>query len=96
MASTLPGSCTRMHRDYVGLFSGVSSLFVLIGCLISLRTMTDEHGRPVREGHRDLPERLRARYQAHRGAVRLQFACLLAAFALLVVAGVNLAVYYNA
>jgi hypothetical protein len=85
-----------MHRDYVGLFSGVSSLFVVIGSLVSFRTMTDEHGRPVHEGRRDVRERLHARYKAHPRAVRVQFACLIAAVALLVIAGVNFAVYYSA
>jgi hypothetical protein len=84
-----------MHRDYVGLISGAASLCVLIGCLISFGTMTDEHGRPVSEGGRDVRERLRTRYRAHPAAVRLQAGCLIAALALLVVAGVNFAVYYN-
>jgi hypothetical protein len=85
-----------MHRDYVGLFSGVSSLCVLTACLIGFRTMTDEHGRLVSEGGRGLRDRLRSRYKAHPTALRVQFACLIAAVALLVVAGVNFAVYYNA
>jgi hypothetical protein len=84
-----------MHRDYVGLFSGVSSLCVVIACLIGFRTMTDEHGRLVSEGGRGLRERLSSRYKAHPTAMRVQFECLIAAVALLVVAGVNFAVYFN-
>ena len=84
-----------MYRDYVGLFSGVSSLCVLTACLISFRTMTDEHGRLVTEGGRGLRDRLRSRYKAHPTALRVQFACLIAALALIVVAGVNFAVYHN-
>jgi hypothetical protein len=84
-----------MHRDYVGLFSGASSLCVVIACLIGFRTMTDEHGRLVSEGGRGLRVRLRSRYKAHPTALRVQFACLIAAVALLVVAGVSFAVYYS-
>jgi hypothetical protein len=84
-----------MHRDYVGLFSGASSLCVVIACLIGFRTMTGEHGRLVSEGGRGLRERLRSRYRAHPTALRVQFACLIAAVAFLVVAGVSFAVYYS-
>jgi hypothetical protein len=75
-----------MSPGYVFLVESAAALCGIAYSAIGWFTATDED-----EKYRwNTPARLRVQYRAHPAAVRLRVACLIAALALLAVAGANL------